>query len=253
LLEILAVLIVLAFITEYFTSTLGMGYGTMLAPILIMLGYEPPVLVPVVLVSQFLSGLVAGSFHHRLLNMDLVNEPQERSSFSVFALTGVVGVVIAALSSIALPVWFVELYIAFVVILMGAVILISARAQQPFSVRKLAVIGLFGAFNKGISGGGYGPIVTGGQIVSGIGPRAAIAITSVVEAVMCAVGFLFYFLLSSSMDYVLLVGIVLGALLAAPLSAITTSKVSQERLKYAIAAATIALGLVTGFWVFFAL
>ncbi len=249
MIEILVVLIVLAFITEYFTATLGMGYGTMLAPVLLMIGYEPAVLVPVVLVSQFLAGLVSGSFHHRFRNMDLINEPHERAAFEIFSLTGVVGVLIAVLTSIALPVWFVELYIASVVVLMGAVILANGRTSEAFSNRKLGVLGLFGAFNKGISGGGYGPIVTGGQIISGIKPRAAIAITSIVEAVMCAVGFVVYLMISQSIDLLLTLGIIIGAVLAAPFSALTTAKVSQERLKKAIAVATIALGIVTALWV----
>lgn len=247
--EMLVFLIVLSFVAEYIDASLGMGYGTILAPILMMLGFIPSMIVPFMLLSQFLAGTLSGASHHLLENMDLAGNPHQRTSFRVFAVTGIVGVAVAAISSTALPTFFVEVYIALVVILMGVVILIDGSADRALSFRKIAIIGLFGAFNKGISGGGYGPIVTGGQMISGIEPRAAVAITSIVEAVMCAFGFVFYFLIAPPTDLVPLLGIIIGALLAAPLSAFTVSKVSQTRIKRAIAVATIVLGVATGIWI----
>ena len=47
----IAGLIMFAFICEYMDSTLGMGYGTTLTPILLMMGYNPLQIVPVVLIS----------------------------------------------------------------------------------------------------------------------------------------------------------------------------------------------------------
>jgi uncharacterized membrane protein YfcA len=253
LFELLILLILLAFLTEYSTATLGMGYGTLLAPLLLMLGYTPFVLVPVVLLSQFLAGSVSGAFHHLLRNINLAEEPSERTSIVVFSVTGVIGVVFAAFTSSALPEWFVKLYIALVVALMGVVILVDRREESEFSIRRLGLLGLFGAFNKGISGGGYGPIVTVGQILSGIPPKAAVAITALVEAFMCAVGFVLYYLLSGSLDITLSLGIVLGAVGAAPLSAITTSRVASPALRKAIASSTILLGVITALLVLFAM
>ena len=58
-------LVILAFICEYMDSTLGMGYGTTLTPLLLIMGYEPLQVVPVVLISELFSGLLAGVFHHK--------------------------------------------------------------------------------------------------------------------------------------------------------------------------------------------
>jgi hypothetical protein len=45
--------------SEYVDSALGMGYGTTLAPILLLVGFNPLDLVPVVLGSEFVTGLLA--------------------------------------------------------------------------------------------------------------------------------------------------------------------------------------------------
>jgi len=45
-----------------------------------------------------------------------------------------------------------------------------------------------GAFDKGISGGGYGPVVTGEQMVLGIPGRNAVGITSFSEGLVSLVG-----------------------------------------------------------------
>ena len=60
---------VLAFICEYVDATLGMGYGTILTPLLLLLGLAPLQVVPAVLFSQFLAGLAGGFWHHRLGNV----------------------------------------------------------------------------------------------------------------------------------------------------------------------------------------
>ncbi|MDD5081165.1 MAG: hypothetical protein PHC58_04125, partial [Candidatus Omnitrophica bacterium] len=63
--EYIFLFIFLAFIFEYMDSTLGMGYGTTLTPVLLIMGYEPLQVVPVVLISELFSGLLAGFLHHR--------------------------------------------------------------------------------------------------------------------------------------------------------------------------------------------
>ena len=44
----------IAFLAEYVDSTLGMGYGTTLTPVLLLMGYEPMQVVPAVLLSNYL-------------------------------------------------------------------------------------------------------------------------------------------------------------------------------------------------------
>ena len=57
------------------------------------------------------------------------------------------------------------------------VILVSRRVMKYSRGRMLALSGI-ASFNKAVSGGGYGPLVTSGQILSGVQGRAAVGITS---------------------------------------------------------------------------
>ena len=46
----------LAFVCEYVASTLGMGYGTTLTPVLLVMGFAPLSVVPAVLLSELVTG-----------------------------------------------------------------------------------------------------------------------------------------------------------------------------------------------------
>ncbi|MHA2602728.1 MAG: sulfite exporter TauE/SafE family protein [Candidatus Thorarchaeota archaeon SMTZ1-83] len=245
MLEIFIPLAILAFVAEYFAATLGMGYGTTLAPILIIIGYEPLVLVPAILSSQFLAGFASAAFHHRFRNMNLAEHIDEREAAFLFSVMGIGGVLAAALANINLPAQYVKTYIAITVMAMGMLMIANVRRESGYSRSRLAVIGIFAAFNKGISGGGYGPISTSGQIISGIRPRAAIAITALVEGVICALGIGIYFVLSVYPGFLLTFAITVGALLAAPFSALTTASLEQNLLRSVVAFSTFAIGLVT--------
>ena len=62
-------LVIMAFVCEYIDSSLGMGYGTILAPVLIIFGFHPLVAIPALLLSQAFGGLAASVFHHQLRNV----------------------------------------------------------------------------------------------------------------------------------------------------------------------------------------
>ena len=66
-----AVIAIIALICEYMDASIGMGYGTALSPILIIMGFLPLQVVPAVLLGQLVGGLAGGFFHHRVGNISL--------------------------------------------------------------------------------------------------------------------------------------------------------------------------------------
>ena len=62
--QLILVISVFSFLCEYMDATLGMGYGTTLAPLFLLMGFTPGQIVPAILVSQLLCGLLASIFHH---------------------------------------------------------------------------------------------------------------------------------------------------------------------------------------------
>lgn len=117
--------------------------------------------------------------------------------------------------------------------------------RSTFSWKGLAGIGVISAVNKGITGGGYGPLVTGGQIVSGRGTRSSVGSTTAAEVVVCLVGFIAYMVLRGNIDWSLAAAVSVGSVVAAPFAALTVKKLKANVLVYIIGIATVLLGLST--------
>jgi uncharacterized protein len=76
-LTVLLCILLLGFVCEWINATLGMGYGTILSPTLIILGFDPLVAVPAILISQGLSAIFASYYHHELQNVDLSRSSED--------------------------------------------------------------------------------------------------------------------------------------------------------------------------------
>ncbi len=235
-------ILLLAFACELVDSTLGMGYGTTLTPILLALGFEPIQIVPAVLCSEAITGILAGLFHHEFGNVNL--RPGSRDFKVALLLIGCSagGVLIATLLAINLPSWIVKLYIGILVLSLGVYILTKRKDEYPFSWWRIGGLGTLAAFNKGISGGGYGPVVTTGQVLSGVRGRNAVGITSLAEGVTSVIGFGIYFFSGAQLDYNLLIALGAGALLSVPLSAFLVSRLLSGRLTTIIGGFSACLG-----------
>jgi uncharacterized membrane protein YfcA len=269
-LGIIVALIVLAFFCEYMDSTLGMGYGTTLTPVLLLFGFTPMQIVPAVLLSELVSGLLAGFFHHREGNVNL--KPATADIFKItnmlrplgyidtfkktvplhlkiallLSACSIVGTVAAVFVAVNIPKFWLKLYIGCLVLAMGIIILICLNKEFKFSWKKITFLGTIASFNKGMSGGGYGPVVTGGQILSGVEGKSAVGITSLAEGLTCLVGVIAYILISKNpIDWKLAPWIIVGAIFSVPLSAKSVKIMSTRKLKFAIALLTIVLGIFT--------
>ncbi len=238
-------IILIAFVCEYMDAALGMGYGTTLTPLLLILGFRPLEVVPTVLLSQFVASLTAGFFHHRLGNVDFSRGSLHLKVASMLALCGVLGAVVAVFIAVNLPPAVLQTYIGGIILFVGVLILLNGKKQRAFSWGRLTGLGLLAAFNKGLSGGGYGPVVTGGQILSGLNGKNAIGITSLAEGLVCLVAFALYLLFKGLTGWYLIPYVLAGAVLSVPLSALTVKKINMKVLHVAIGVITTVLGIAT--------
>src|SRR5690554_2897267 len=147
----------IAFLSESIDSSLGMGYGTLLTPILILMGYEPLEIVPLVLFSEFITGLLAALMHHKKGNVNFQKNSIELKIASILTTCSILGTVAASYLAITLNKEIIKLYIAILLIIIGFSSFIGFRRKHKFSWKKVFGLGLLASFNKGISGGAYGP------------------------------------------------------------------------------------------------
>lgn len=257
-------LVGIAFVYEWIDSSLGMGYGTLLSPTLLLLGFDPIVAVPAVLLSQAFGGLTAAIFHYRLRNLELRRESTDLRVASMVIGFGLAAVILAAVVSVRIPRPALQTYIGLLVATMGLVLL--ARRGFVLSWNRMVWVGIVSAFNKGISGGGFGPVLTGGQVLAGQRHRNAVGVTTLAQAPICITGFFAYLIARAArevpgrvldlpfreftavmfsaemLQWELLLALVLGAVLVAPFGAVTVRLIPGPGLQRVLGAAILLLG-----------
>jgi uncharacterized protein len=255
--------ILLSFIFEYIDSSLGMGYGTSLTPILLLLGFNPLQIIPPVLLAQLFAGSFASLMHHYFGNADFkIKSKKKHRNDSWFlhlkkilshnlklaliiSTGGIFGTFVAVLIAINLPTFFLKLYISILIMTMGIFILLTLNKKFKFSWVKVSLFSTLASFNKGLSGGGYGPIITSGQILSGVRTKNAVAITTLAESLTCFFALIIYLVIGISIDWQLAPYLLIGGILSAPLSAYTVKVVHTRKLSVAIAIMAIFIGAIT--------
>ena len=70
-LTLLIAVAIIAFVFQYMSVSMGVGYGTVMTPVLLIIGLTPFQVVPAVLLSQFVGGVIGGIAHHRVGNIHL--------------------------------------------------------------------------------------------------------------------------------------------------------------------------------------
>jgi len=235
----------IAFFCELVDSSLGMGYGTSLTPLLLLMGFEPMQIVPCVLFSEFVSGMTAAVFHHRAKNANFSRGSADSKVAVVLSLFSVVGVVAAIFVAVNVPKNVLKLIIGLIVLSMAVLILFAPRLKPKFSWKKISILGAVASLNKGLSGGGYGPLVTGGQMLSGVKVKNAVAITSLAESVTCLAGVILYFVFAKEADWTLAPWLTVGALLSVPLATLSLKKLPEKAAKVAVGVAILLLGSLT--------
>ena len=233
-----------AFICEFIDSSLTMGYGTSLTPILLLMGFEPLDVVPAVLFSEFVCGIIAAFFHHSLRNANFKPNSKDTKVAMVLSFFTVMGTIIAMFLVVNLPAKILGIWIGTIVVFMGIFILATFNHKPCFTWRKITIIGTIASFNKGISAGGYGPLVMGGQLLSGIGVKNAVGITALSEGIICLVGIILYFFLIPQINWSLAVWLMAGAVLSAPLASHIVKRIPQKNGKIAVAIMIIVLGFL---------
>lgn len=235
----------IAFVCELIDTSLGMMYGTILAPVLIISGFDPLLVVPSILISQAIGGFIAAGFHHRLGNVYFSRRSIDSKAVYIITTFGLAGVVAALFLVLNIPPWAIKTYIGVLVLAMGIIIL--SKKRFSFSWKRLSFIGFVSSFNKALSGGGFGPVVATGNIISGLDSKHAVGITTLAEAPICIAAFIGYLLFHTISTWNLAIALTIGAGIAATLGPRITSRFPSPRLRTAIG----ILALVLGVWTLF--
>ncbi len=235
--------LLIGFIGQYFDVTVGMGYGTITVPLLLLLGVPPIYTVPAILLTKTVLGVFSGGVHQIAGNV-------QRKVALPLTITGVLGTVLGVPLTFFWPDSEINALIGIIFMTIGFLSLLNvARGVKMgvYSPNKIRVSGFFAGFTNGISGGGYGAISTTGLVSAGIDTKVAIGSTVISETVVALSGVLFYSFLLRELDWGLILTLLIGGAIATPLGALTTKSSPSRKLGAVIAVIVISLGLSSAY------
>ncbi len=231
--------VVVGFVAQLIDGALGMAYGVCSSTFLLGLGVPPAVASGAVHTAEVFTTCASGLSHLALRNVD-------RRLFSALVLPGVLGAVLGAGVATRVPVELLRPAVSVYLLGMGVrLVLIAVRGRRPArpSSRGLRRLGLLGGFCDAVGGGGWGPVVTGTLVVRDVEPRLAVGSVNAAEFFV-TVAAATVFAGAVGMDlWRAVAGLVLGGLLAAPLSAWAVRRLPARRLMLLVGAAVVLLSL----------
>lgn len=229
--------LLLAMFFEFMDASAGMGFGTALTPLLLVLGFDPKQIVPVVMIQQGAAGIVGAFLHREFENVEWKFKPMSETVklWLIIALVGCVAVAFSITATYAFfkvgKVW-IKLYVAILLLMMGVISVIQARKERPYKPKRMFGFAALAGFNKGVGGGGYGPVVTIGGLISGVPVKSMLAVTAICEGTVSAFAIIVWLALLTSgvtIDYVLLPTMMLATMFSA-VAAPYMTRVFPEKL-----------------------
>ncbi len=241
---------IVAFGSALINSFAGGGYGTLATPFLLFTGLEPIQFIPSILLSHGLVSLflvISVRRNPKGLGICEVNEcVYEKTTLKYILSFGILGLILSFIVITVLDSFFIKLYIGGLTVFLGILLLLFRKRQFLYSRKKIIGTSIVAAFNKGISGGGYGSLISCGQILSGIDCKKAVSTCFHANTVISFLGFVFYvILLQNLITLEITISMVIGALLAVPFAVKSLKKVTSFKLTMIMGLLLIILGVFT--------
>ncbi|WP_028450431.1 sulfite exporter TauE/SafE family protein [Chitinibacter tainanensis] len=229
------------FAAQAIDGALGMAYGISSNTFLIGIGATPASASAAVHVAEVFTTGFSGLSHLKFGNID-------RALFKRLVIPGVLGGVFGAYLLTSIDGKAIKPFIAAYLLLMGLYILRKAwLAAKPKAssgeIRHVSKLALLGGFVDAVGGGGWGPVVTSTLVGRGNDPRRTIGTVNAAEFFI-AFSTAGAFLLWAEMDHWLLVaGLIVGGLFAAPFAAWLCHKLPARSLLWLVGTLISALSV----------
>ena len=235
--------ILVGFAAQIVDGALGMAYGVTCNSFLLGVGVPAPLASASVHAAEVVTSFASGLAHFRLGNV-------HKRTFLHLLVPGGIGGVLGAYVLTNLPGDVLKPYIAFYLILMGVRIIQRAlRKDQPETQeadsQPLVLLGFFGGLMDAIGGGGWGPIVTSTLVARGSSARKTIGTVNAAEFFVTLAQTITFSVFLTLTNWQVVIGLMIGGLLAAPLAAVVTKRLDPKKLMLAVGVFIIALSVRT--------
>ncbi|MCX6434387.1 MAG: sulfite exporter TauE/SafE family protein [Actinobacteria bacterium] len=203
-------------------GSLGMGYGLTSSTLLIAIGLSPAAASASVHLAEIGTTAASAISHARMGNVD-------KTVLRRIALPGAIGAFLGATLLSGLSTQAARPWASALLLILGIYVLFRFLRHRTVALKKgrpgtrfLAPLGLIGGFVDATGGGGWGPVTTPALLANGrMAPNRVIGTMNAAEflvAVAASIGFLIG-LGTSALNWQILLPLMLGGILAAPLGA----------------------------------
>ena len=234
--------IVVGFVAQLIDGALGMAYGVSSNTFLLSIGVPPAAASASVHMAEVVTTAISGASHWKLGNIDW-------NLIKRLAIPGVFGAVVGAYLLTHVPGDTIKPFISAYLLIMGIVILVKAlrnNHKEQKVTSHLSLLGVIGGFFDAVGGGGWGPIVTTTLVARGNNPRLTIGSVNFSEFfVAFSQSIVFVITLQMSQYWQIILGLLIGGAIAAPLAAMITKKLPIRALMIAVGILIIMLSIRT--------
>ncbi len=222
-------------------GTLGMGYGATSTSFLLAYGVPPVVSSTGVHVAEMFTTGASAISHHRFGNIN-------KKLVKHLLIPGVLGSITGAyLLSDVINGDVIKPFIAIYMIVLAIIIIRKALKKTIIKkkTKKLSFLAVFGGFMYSVGGGGWGPIVTSTLLGRGRNPRYTIGSVNAAEFAISFASGITFMLFGGIHGWQVIIGLILGGVIAAPLGAYLVNKIKRKPMMIAVGVLIILLSLKT--------
>ncbi|NGF56478.1 sulfite exporter TauE/SafE family protein [Parapedobacter sp. SGR-10] len=219
--------ILAGFVAQLVDGALGMAYGVSCTSLLLWFGIPPKFASASVHTSEIFTTGVSGLSHIRFANID-------KKLFLQIVVTGSIGAIIGAyLIADLFNGNAIKPYISAYLLLLGVYLLYRAFKKKKAETQKVkhaSLLAFFGGLLDAIGGGGWGPIVTSNLLSQGKSPRHTIGTVNTAEFFVTYFATAVFIFLLGVQHLEIVLGLIIGGVVAAPLGALVASRINQRIL-----------------------
>lgn len=226
---------------QFVDGALGMGYGATSTSFLLAYGIPPAISSTGVHVAEMFTTGASAISHHRFGN---INKKLVRH----LLIPGVLGSIAGAyLLSDVIDGDVIKPFIAVYMIVLAVIIIRKALKKNVIKkkTKKLGILATFGGFMDAVGGGGWGPIVTSTLLGRGRHPRYTIGSVNAAEFAVSFASGITFMLFGGISGWQVIIGLILGGVIAAPIAAVLVNKVKRKPMMIAVGILIIILSLKT--------
>ncbi len=214
-------------VAQIIDGALGMAYGITSSSFLLAVGASPAMASGATHLAEVFTTGVSGVAHLKMGNVN-------KKLFLSLLLPGIMGALLGTYILGHIDGKMLKPYISAYLLMMGLYVLSKAfrhiKARHEINTTKIVPLALFGSFMDTTGGGGWGPIVTTTLVGSGHDPRTTIGSVNFAEFFLTVTAAAALFSILDNSIWIIVSGLVVGGLFAAPFAAYITKHVKTKTL-----------------------